>query len=568
VEQFGFLQPVFKAFKNAGYELYLVGGSVRDYRMQKQVHDYDLSTDALPDKSKSLLKSVGAEIIDQKGNRFGTVAAYVKIPGLNTTKHEKEIDEIEKEIESLEESKTGAGSLNQREIDKKTKLLKKKVIEIKEKIYKKIEITTYRKDVDYPDDGTRKPVVEFSKNKYEDLKRRDFTINTMLLDSKGNIEDPEKGWEHFENKVLKSPQNPEVLFKDDPLRILRAFRFSGRYGLKLENDMLEAMKKVAPRITILSKERVREEIEKILKEPNYSKSFSIMDQVGVLKYIFPEITISKVTNRLNKLESSNTNWELALAGLLLDLSADEVNNILRRQKFSNDSIKFVQSMVNAFNFYSSISEMNESTARRFLNNAKENWKDALLIIKCSGHDVSQLEKEINNLGDWHAAITIPISGDDLIDVGFKPKSKEIGEALKTVQEAFLDGKVKTKEEALNLVMHKKQSSIYRIVYSYLLKQSGDITDFTGNNKKFTGQWRHEIVPSVPYSKAEYALMGETDEGSGIIAWYINIEDAEKSQEIMSNKYGFKTEIYPAPKGDLGDPIRHKLKKMINKSLGI
>ena len=155
----------------------------------------------------------------------------------------------------------------------------------------KIEVATARTEkYEY---HSRKPFKIESTNLYGDLIRRDFTINAMAMDLKnskyGNLHDPFNGIADIENKLLKTPMNPEKTFSEDPLRMMRAAYFASKLGFKIENKCIESIKKQASRIEIVSYERVRDEFIKILRTRKPSVGLILLQKMGLMKIIFPEI---------------------------------------------------------------------------------------------------------------------------------------------------------------------------------------------------------------------------------------------------------------------------------------
>ena len=210
-----------------GFQAYLVGGCVRDSLLSLEPHDYDLTTDATPDKIKEVFKDYDTVLT---GEAFGTITVV-----------------IDKHL---------------------------------------IEITTFRADGNY-DDHRHPTEVKFSKTLKEDLIRRDFSINAMALDKSGKLYDYSNGYEDLQNKVIRCVGDPNTRFKEDPLRILRAFRFAARFKFLIDAEVLKAVRKNSYLIKHVSNERIREELEKIIiHEPAMIET---MHENVILKYILPEV---------------------------------------------------------------------------------------------------------------------------------------------------------------------------------------------------------------------------------------------------------------------------------------
>ena len=202
------ISTIFNIFAQAGKSVYLVGGSVRDLLMKKPLNDYDFATSATPPEIIRILRDSRIRTYPV-GISFGTVGAF--------------IDQVE------------------------------------------LHITTFRKKERYRG-FSRKPDVDFGTNIMEDLERRDFTINTIAIGADSKIIDPFKGREDLEQKIIKTPKDPDAAFEDDSLRILRALRFQSQLGFEIEEKTLVSLKKNAYRLLNLSSERIRDEMTKLLLE--------------------------------------------------------------------------------------------------------------------------------------------------------------------------------------------------------------------------------------------------------------------------------------------------------------
>ena len=194
-------------FADAGEEIYLVGGSVRDAFLGRPLEDFDFATGARPDRVVELLEG-WAHTIYKLGEAFGTIAA--------------------------------------------------------QKDGHTIEVTTFRKEI-YRGDS-RKPTVTFSDNLETDLSRRDFTVNAIAL-SPVSLEpiDPYGGLADLAGRTLRTPLDPEVAFGDDPLRMLRLFRFHATLGFAPDEGAVEAATRMASRLEIISAERIRDELSKLIE---------------------------------------------------------------------------------------------------------------------------------------------------------------------------------------------------------------------------------------------------------------------------------------------------------------
>jgi poly(A) polymerase len=225
------LQRLAKAFAAAGHELALVGGPVRDAFLGRPISDLDFTTDARPDRILELIAPLASAHWDV-GRAFGTIGG--RIDGLT------------------------------------------------------VEITTYRAD-SYEAD-TRKPTVEFGETLEDDLVRRDFTVNAMALRlPERKLVDPCGGIEDLIARRLITPGTPEVSFGDDPLRMLRAARFTSQLGFQVAPETAIAMAELAPRIAIISAERIRDELSKLLSTDAPRNGIQILVDSGLAELVLPEV---------------------------------------------------------------------------------------------------------------------------------------------------------------------------------------------------------------------------------------------------------------------------------------
>jgi len=223
--------------------LYLVGGAVRDLLLGKEIKDFDFTTSVLPEQTEMAIKKIGKKpyII---GKKFGTVGFRYDFDGL--------LGDSKKQI---------------------------------------IEITTFRNDFYIA--KNRKPEITYSDNIYTDLSRRDFTINSMAINSQGKIIDPFGGKQDLQNKTIKAVGNPKERFKEDPLRILRAIRFAGKLGFEIEPLTLKKIMDTRFSLLNISKERWVLEIDQILQIPDPTLALDYLMNTEVIQVILPEIRIQK-----------------------------------------------------------------------------------------------------------------------------------------------------------------------------------------------------------------------------------------------------------------------------------
>lgn len=236
-EKFNSAINVLEKFNEAGYEAYFVGGCVRDYLLNDEFSDIDITTNALPDEVKQIFR----KSIDT-GIQHGTVTILVNGDSF--------------------------------------------------------EVTTFRTEDDYIDHRTPEKV-EFVGDLKEDLDRRDFTINAMALDSKGKLYDYHCGEIDLRNKVIKTVNNPNERFFEDALRMLRAFRFSSKLGFEIEENTLKAIKNNAELIKFVSIERIVNEFRKLLTGRGNKRSLELLLDSNLNNYIPFLDEISKIIDFSN-----------------------------------------------------------------------------------------------------------------------------------------------------------------------------------------------------------------------------------------------------------------------------
>lgn len=236
-KKFNSVINILEKFNEAGYEAYFVGGCVRDYLLNDDFSDIDITTNALPDEVKKIFR----KSIDT-GIQHGTVTILVNGDSF--------------------------------------------------------EVTTFRTEDDYIDHRTPEKV-EFVSDLKEDLDRRDFTINAMALDSKGKLYDYHCGEEDLRNKIIKTVNNPNERFFEDALRMLRAFRFSSKLGFEIEENTLKAIKNNAELIKFVSIERIVNEFRKLLTGKGNKRSLELLLDSKLNNYIPFLDEISKITDFSN-----------------------------------------------------------------------------------------------------------------------------------------------------------------------------------------------------------------------------------------------------------------------------
>ncbi|MBS1908010.1 MAG: CCA tRNA nucleotidyltransferase [Actinobacteria bacterium] len=229
------------AFADAGFDLAVVGGPVRDALLGRPTHDLDFTTNARPDDILRIVRPISTTQWDI-GREFGTIGAKVPSPD---------------------------GPSEQ------------------------VEITTYRADA--YDGVTRKPVVSFGDDIDGDLVRRDFTVNAMaFLVPQQKLVDPTGGVEDLLAGILRTPTAPEVSFGDDPLRMLRAARFSAQLGFGIEERTLAAISELRATLSIVSPERIQAELIRLLQSDDPVRGIRVLVDTGLIDEFLPEVSALKL----------------------------------------------------------------------------------------------------------------------------------------------------------------------------------------------------------------------------------------------------------------------------------
>lgn len=267
-------------------EVYLVGGSVRDLVMGNEPKDYDFTTPMLPDDVEKAVEDAGRHSYGI-GKQFGTIG--FKVP-------------------------------------------------LEDKTFEYVEVTTFRSEV-YTS-KSRKPEVQFVPSLEEDLARRDFTMNAMVLRPDGTIYDPYGGKLHIHKKQIVTVGMPKDRIQEDPLRMLRAARFAARYGFSIDANFIGKARQLADRIYDVSVERWVQELDKLLTSDHYVKGMDELEAMGLLSRILPETHRSWgiIKNEKPSLgEDVDSAWQQLL--FFVDLNAKTRaylnRGIAARLKFSN-----------------------------------------------------------------------------------------------------------------------------------------------------------------------------------------------------------------------------------------
>ncbi|MEV0253316.1 CCA tRNA nucleotidyltransferase [Streptomyces sp. NPDC050732] len=350
-----------RRFQEAGFSLALVGGSVRDALLGRLGNDLDFTTDARPEDVLKIVRP-WADAVWEVGIAFGTVG-------------------------SQKDARVGDADVSFQ-----------------------VEVTTYRSEA--YDRTSRKPEVSYGDSIEEDLVRRDFTVNAMAVAlPEKEFVDPHGGLEDLAERVLRTPGTPEESFSDDPLRMLRAARFAAQLDFEVAPDVVAAMKAMAERIDIVSAERVRDELNKLILSAHPRKGLALLVETGLAERILPELPALRlerdehhrhkdvydhsliVLEQAMALEKDGPDLTLRLAALLHDIGkprtrrfesdgrvsfhhhevvgAKMVKKRMTALKYSNELVKDVSRLVELhlrFHGYGT-GEWTDSAVRRYVRDA-------------------------------------------------------------------------------------------------------------------------------------------------------------------------------------------------------
>jgi poly(A) polymerase len=362
------------------------------------------------------------------------------------------------------------------------------------------------------DRRSRKPVVENGTIE-DDQKRRDFTINAMAIsmnnDNFGELTDPFNGVRDLENGIIRTPLDPDITFSDDPLRMMRAVRFACRLGFRIEQDTEEAITRNKERISIVSMERICEELNKIMATAKPSAGFILLEKTGLLELILPQLCKLKgveikegrghkdnffhTMQVLDNVAAASDNIWLRWAALFHDIAKPNVKKfingtwtfhshefigakmipaIFKHLKLPLDSkMKFVQKMVGMHHRAIPISnnEITDSAVRRLMYDAGEDLDD--LMILCEADITSKIEEKktkfLNNYKivrhkikeleqkDFIRTWQPPIDGNYIMEsFGLKP-CRLVGEIKDCIKDSILDGKIENSFDAAYQLMLAK-----------------------------------------------------------------------------------------------------------------
>jgi poly(A) polymerase len=356
-------------------------------------------------------------------------------------------------------------------------------------------VATFRSDGVYSD-GRHPDQVQFSNDARLDVQRRDFTINGLLLDPiTHQVLDYVDGRRDLERGVIRAIGEPQQRFAEDKLRLLRAVRFAARFGYTIEDKTFAAIRELATQIHQVSRERIRDEILKMLTEGRARRAFELLDQTGLLEQVLPEIKKMQGVEQPPQFHPEGDVWihtlmlleglppncskTLALGALLHDvgkpptfrLAPDRIRfdqhaevgtkmaeQICHRFRLSNDETEQVCALVANHMRFANVTRMKDSTLKRFFRLPRFDEHMELHRLDCLGshRDLELYNFAQEKLRSLHAEQIRPVpllTGDDLIQAGYQPGPR-FRELLTAVEDAQLEGTISTREEAMALVREK------------------------------------------------------------------------------------------------------------------
>ena len=355
-----------------------------------------------------------------------------------------------------------------------------------------VEVATYRSDVGYSD-GRHPDAVRYSETAREDVQRRDFTINGLLLDPLSNeVIDYVGGRSDLERKIIRTIDDPRQRFGEDKLRMMRAVRFAARLNYEIEPGTIAAIRALAREIHQVSRERIRDELDKMLTEGHTRRCFELLDASGLLIEVLPEIGALKGVQQPPQYHPEGDVWihtlllleglekgcskSLAWGVLLHDIgkpptfrvAPDRIRfdqhaevgtrmaeEICRRLRFPNEITEQVSALVANHMRFGDVKKMKESTLKRFIRLPKFEEHLELHRLDCSAshRDLSLYEfvrEKVENTPEEEIRPMPLITGRDLIEHGWKP-GPQFRIVLQAVEDAQLEGVLHTREEAMSFV---------------------------------------------------------------------------------------------------------------------
>jgi poly(A) polymerase len=417
----------------AGHRAYLVGGCVRDLLLGVRPKDFDVATDARPDRIMDLFPNSG-----RVGAHFGVVLVR--------------------------------------------------------NVFEQVEVATFRSDQEYTD-GRRPDAVHFELDPAQDALRRDFTINGLLMDPEsGEVLDFVGGRADLERREIRAIGDAEARFHEDHLRLLRAIRFAARLGFQIAPATFAAIRRNSASIAKVSCERVREELTRILTEGGARYGFELLDSTGLLEAVLPEIAAMKGVEQPPQFHPEGDVWlhtlgllerldhptpTLAWGALLHDVGkpntfsvSDRIRfnghveegvrlaqGIMNRLRFSRDDMDQIEALIANHMKFMDTGKMKESRFKRFLRMPMfhEHLELHRLDLSAGSGNLASYDMVRGKLDEYtEQAVLKPeplLTGKDLIESGYEP-GPLFKEILEAVEDAQLEGELQTSGEAMQFVRER------------------------------------------------------------------------------------------------------------------
>ena len=439
-----FAISIIEILRHHGFQAYLVGGCVRDLLLDREPADFDIATSATPAQVMEIFPDTYAV-----GAQFGVV--LVPLP--------------EKDCSESGDASPKANT---------------------------VEVATFRSDFGYTD-GRHPDQVLFSQNPREDVARRDLTINGMMLDPvSGDVLDFVGGRDDLKAGIIRAIGEPQRRFAEDKLRMLRAVRFAARFEYEIEAETLLAIQRFATEIKMVSRERVRDELTKMLTEGNARRAFLLLDQTGLLKEVLPELSLMKGVQQPQEFHPEGDVFihtllalenlprpcppTLAWGALLhdvgkpatfrvapdrirfdnhVDVGVKIAEQICERLRFSKHDAAQVLALIDNHMRFGHVARMKESTLKKFMR--LPGFDEHLALHRAdslaSHRNLSTyefLQKKLTEIPPQNIRPAALITGDNLIAAGYVPGPK-FREILEAVEDAQLEGRIDSHNAALAFV---------------------------------------------------------------------------------------------------------------------
>jgi poly(A) polymerase len=430
-----------------GHELYAVGGCVRDRLLARPVGEYDLTTDARPERTRELVARAGPDALYAVGERFGTIGAIF-------------------------------GSV-------------------------RVEITTYRGER-YERDS-RKPRVEWGSSLEDDLARRDFTINAIAEEiDDDRLIDPFGGSADLHRRLVRAVGDPDARFEDDPLRLLRAVRFASTLAFELEPGTARSIARCAPQLGKISRERVRDELSRMLTGPAPDRALSLLADLGLMRHILPELLELRevetgggrhkdiYAHTLRVVRGTPPDLITRWAAVLHDIGKPAAvgyrdgklhfdgheklgeamaHRALRGLKYDRATVEAVAKVVGLHTHMNAYSpEWTDGAVRRLVRDAGDELQPLLDLsraditsyrtekVRAAGERVEQFEERVRRLEEQASiqALRPPLDGNDLMRIFDRPPGPWIAPLKQRLLDLVIEGRLSPEDrEAAERVVREE-----------------------------------------------------------------------------------------------------------------